>query len=625
MSQQDGSLGDITRVMNDTPIQDLSWMQLTPGENYDNIPSDFNHQAIPQLESQWSNEHFENPFYLVPSKANVVMNDENPRSISPEQIVEVVQVAKQAMMNGSSGKEVASELRDRYASEVIQAAAPELRKVASEEGLLGNVYVDLSAYNSTKEALQRLGHHKIRTASFAVGSPRKERDYVDSFGRCRNLAKTVVASVDYTPAVLSHYENHLKNIGALSHTASITSREDLRLAFLSIKNAQEAAPCDQPKSAPVSDETVVTAMNDLAEQNLSDNDKASADLRLSQARPVLAKIHDLMLKGFTGNTLKQNIRACCASEELNKYSSEISKLAGLQGLIGPVFADLSVYSDAKTACETISRAPMRPKFLISTLPTKMGFSDKVATTLGIPVFTRDSIFPTKTAGEVIMTLESAGKLSSKLAFDYMERLKSGHNNVLSILRSATQEADTPAQVMAPAVADASESATQPMFLSSGDAETKAPIDRASVRTASMQAMQRGLSLTAVQGKVASMMPVGEAIGIVREAVASLEIVSADVLDKCQSERYTLNKNAKLASALKCAECVSHVGPACTQQGRAFEGETMLAPSMSAPSVDPHDGMNLQDGSTMVIDLSNVITPPKNLPPMMGSRPTMGIL
>lgn len=628
MSQQEnGSLGDITRIINDSPIQDLNWLSLTPGENYDNIPSDFNREIIPQLEAQWGSEHYENPFYLVPSKANIVVNEENTHTISPEQIVEVVNVTKRDMMNGLSGREVAASLRDRYPSRVIQAAASELKKVAAEEGLLGNVYVDLSAFNSTKEALDHLGHHRVRTASFAVGSPKREKDFVDSFGRCRNLAKTVVASVDYTPAVLAHYETHLKNLGTLAKTASLTSKEDLKNAFLAAKKANSTSVSSDKQEAVFSvpsDEEASSAMASLKDLSEIKDSQEAASMRMASARPVLAKIQGLMLRGLTGDALKQSIRLACTQENLVTFKPEISKLANLQGLIGPLFVDIAAYADTKTACEAIASSYIRPKYIVSSMATPMGFSDKIASLTGLPVFTRDTLISQKTAAEIILALEEHGKIDNVTAANYLDKLSKEQSSVLNLVREATAAANCKAPEVT-SEAPAEMTASQPVYQGTG--EVQAPqVDREAIKTASLRALNSGVSITAIRGKIASMVPVGEALGIVREAVASLTVVSTDVLDGCHSEKYALAANAKLASTGKCANCVFHVGPACSRQGRPFENEHLEAPSMDVHTVDPSHEMGLQNGN-LVINLDKVVIPARSpitgMEPLMGNRPTMG--
>jgi hypothetical protein len=54
---------------------------------------------------------------------------------------------------GSSLKEA---IQKKYAGDVIRKYAQEIKKVASLQGLLGNVYVDVSYYNSAEEAVQSI-------------------------------------------------------------------------------------------------------------------------------------------------------------------------------------------------------------------------------------------------------------------------------------------------------------------------------------------------------------------------------------------------------------------------------------------------------------------------------------
>ena len=56
-------LGSLSNFMNDKPgVVDLSWLEVVPGENYDNIPSTHNpHDVIPQLVDAWGWENYSSP------------------------------------------------------------------------------------------------------------------------------------------------------------------------------------------------------------------------------------------------------------------------------------------------------------------------------------------------------------------------------------------------------------------------------------------------------------------------------------------------------------------------------------------------------------------------------------
>jgi hypothetical protein len=621
MAQKEKNLGEMIRDPHEDSIIDHKWLEAQPGVNYDNIPSNFEHQIVPQLAEQWGNAQNASPFYLIPNQATNQGTDVDPtvRQVGPGDLTEVVMVAKKAMMSGMAGPEVLAHLRERFPEETLKTASAELTKVASEEGLLGNVYIDLSAYNSTREAVHQLGHHKVRLASFAVGAPMREKDFVDSFGRCRNLAKTVVASVDYSPRVLSHYETHLKNMGAISKTASITNKEELRQAFISArtKRAESLVNTDEQLTGKTDAPDIVASMQAVTEESLTQNAKTAAQLRIAQARPIIAKIQNMMLKGITGDSLKTNIRTACDSETISSLKMEIAKIANLQGLIGPLFVDISAYPDVKTASAAVNSSYMKPRYLIASMPVPMGFMDKVSTQVGIPEFKKESSVTIKDAHDIILALQGAGKIDDQTSCDLMDKAKSGEQTPIQVIRTAAlhkaSDAHTETRI----------AASNDTFLSGGES-VRNSVDRTTIKKAALESIERGVSITSVQSKIASFVPIGEAIGIIRDTLSSMTKVSAEVLDSCQSEKYPLLRTASLICAHKCNGCVFHHGNGCSRQGLSFEGKKMASASESVPSVHIAQEFGIQSNS-IIVDLSNVVIPAKtaSVDPYLGSRATVG--
>ena len=621
MAQKEENLGEMVRDPHEDSLIDHKWLDAQPGVNYDNIPSEFNHQAIPELEKQWSNDDGSSPFYLVPNQVIDLGSTVDPTQ-GQDQIVEVVKVTKKAMMSGMPGHQVLAHLRERFPEETLKAASSELKKVASEDGLLGNVYIDLSAYTSTREAALQLGHHKVRLASFAVGAPTQERNYVDSFGRCRNLSKTVVASVDYSPRVLSHYETCLKNSGAIAKTASITNKEELRQAFIQsrTKRAESLLNTDEHLTGKLETpdrDMTAAALGDIEADTLAQNTKTASQLRIAQARPVIAKIQNMMLKGAVGDSLKHGIRTACDSETISSLKLEIAKLASMQGLIGPLFVDVSAYSDVKTASAAVASSYIKPRYLIATMPVQMGFMDKVASHTGIPVFTKDSTVTAKDASEVILAFQGAGRLSDEATCSYLNMVSAGEQTPLQAIRCASLDTTTITK------AETRVAVANQTYLSAGDS-VRNVVDRTTIKKAAQESMERGLSVTSVRSKIASLVPIGEALGIMRDTLSSMTRISADVLDACQSEKYPLMRTASLVCTHKCGGCVFHQGAGCSRQGLTFEGRKMASSSESVASTHIAQEYGIQH-SAMIVDLSNVVIPAKlaSTNMSMGSRASLG--
>jgi hypothetical protein len=67
----------------------------------------------------------------------------------------------------------------------------------------------------------------------------------------------------------------------------------------------------------------------------------------------------------------------------------------------------------------------------------------------------------------------------------------------------------------------------------------------------------------------------EAVGMVRNIIASVQEISADCLPDCTSERYDLSKNASIKPTKKCANCVLKSASSCIKQSINFSGNMDL--------------------------------------------------
>lgn len=603
------NLGDLSGALGDhEAVADLSWMDIAPGEA-DNFPSESPREVIPQLEAQWTaeKEAGDSGLSLLPNRgAEVHMSAPKDKPVSDAEIQDVVRVAKRAMMSGFMGKDIVPELRARFASEVLDAAQDELKKVAAEEGLLGNVYLDLGAYRTTKEALTHLGHHKIRLASFAVGSPSQEPNFKDPSGNCRNLGKKVVDKVAYTGEVLSHYANHLHSIGALPKEASLETKEQLRQAFLTARmaNKNEGAPEEKPVVPQVTDEQYSNISKEVLNKAATQQSRLAAEVRIAQARPILAKIQGLMLQGARGEDLKRGIRAACDSCTVDEFLPEISNLVGQQGVVGPVLLDVSMFDSVPDATTAINKAPIRPIFIVNSLPHMQGLADRISARTGIPQMRCASDMTQKHAAAVIDTLNKSSRLSDASAAELLEKAKV--EKPLEVVKQAILKSDMELANRAPKMAT---SVPFGSVYTPGSMESSKPkADREKLREAATTALDKGISAEAVQRKMASYIPIGEAIGIMRESMAALDCISAEALDSCQSERYSIKKTASLVKAAKCNGCTFCIGASCSKQARSFKMANVRVASAHVPDVDPSVTLQMGSFNAVDFDLSGVVIP-----------------
>jgi len=552
---------DLTKFLSEDKeamtVPDLDWLKLSVGDK-DNIPTPNNVQIIPQLEEAWSHRT-DQQLQMVP---NVVVQMEKAASdiVSKEAVDGLVKQAKKEMMTGISGKTLAAKLSSMYPLDVIKASKDELVKLSAEQGLLGNVYLDMTPFETCKEAAKILGKNKVRTAKYIVGSPTKQACSSHKNGYCKEMSKRVVQAVDYSKELLSEYTQHLRVAGLIDAGASVDSKDALREAFLGLTIK------DQPMSKKASGEDRVDMGKvrvDLAkemEKNATVMQKEASMRRFHEVRPLLAHMQNQMLRGKIGSDLKEALLSKYAGADLAKYKDEIRKIASLQGLMGNVYVDVSYYKTPEEAIKAIKSASTNPIYLVQTVKANE-YDDtlvKVAKATGCSEMPRDGKVDKKIAMSYVEDLKFTDKISSDTADTLQSRIAAG-DSVLGILRDAfmaTREykrAVRTGGVMATELQSVSKKAT----------------DRDTLKGSVAKALEAGISMDKVETKLASMVPTVEAVGMVRDVLAGMEVVDVDCLPKCTSEKYQFKYDARLKRAHKCEGCILKASSACTQLGVRF--------------------------------------------------------
>jgi hypothetical protein len=570
MSEKPEKQSDFTDFMDDKNasairVPDLDWLMLTADSNK-NIPVPMNVETIPQLEENWKRTG-EASTSLIP---NIIKSEGVSPSdkIKAEDIRDVVLAAKKEMMKGSTGKVLASKLAALYPKNLIRAAKDELIKLASEQGLLGKVYIDLSPFDSCQEAARVLGPSRIRLAKYIVGKPRRHVCSSHLGGYCKELRKDVVEAMDYNADILSAYTTHLRVAGMIGPEDVIDSKDMLRSALLKASESTRPETVQSQKKEPER-VTPVTAAQALerdqafASQLLKDAVEAEGDKsrsRFLEARPFVAFIQDEMLKGRTGNSLKEAIIKKYPSDVIAKFSSELRKMASLQGLLGNIYVDVSYYNSPEEAVFAIKNAHTNPSYLVQSV--KFGkFDDtlqQVASKTGCEILPRDGKIDATVATSYIDDLQFTKKISSDQAEDSRKRIVAGEN-VLGVLKNLYIDSIN----YKPAIR---EGGVKAYFYQE---PIKKYANREKLKEATYKAVEAGFSIEKIEEKLASQIPTAEAVGIVRSVIASVKEIDANVLTKCPMEQYQLSHDAKIKKAAKCKNCIMAVEVGCTKQGLKF--------------------------------------------------------
>lgn len=556
------SLGDISNFMSEekeaVKLPDLDWLALDIKDK-DNYPTPNNVESIPQLVQQWSHNDVHTA-ELIPNQISVAPMTE--KKASSGEIQSVVDTAKKEMMKGLVGKGLVERLSSLYQKDLLIAAKDELSKVAQEQGLLGNVYIDLSPFESCAEASKVLGHNRIRMAKYVVGQPKRHVCASHTAGTCKELRKKVVASMEYNQDLMDEYTTHLRIAGIISPETKLASKEDLRMAIVASKNSkkkdvEEKELNDQPT---LLDETIKEAFEKELNRSVADIQSSQQPSGFERIRPVLALIQDEMLKGRMGDALKGCIKKKVATELINEYQEQIKKIAALQGLLGNVYVDVSFYKSPEDAIHAIKTATTNPTYIMQSV-SKGEFDntlEKVAKATGCQILHRDGKISKKIALSYIDDLNFSGRISSDVAGCLKGKVEASDNTLGVIKEAFLQTLNY--------VKPQKEGGVKAYFASLNNTKYGT---KDKLKTAAYKSLEAGYSVDKVREKLSEKVNTIEAEGMIRDVLASLKEVNADVLSNCKNDKYKLASDAYIKKTAKCMDCVLAADHTCTKQRAKF--------------------------------------------------------
>lgn len=311
-------------------VVDHSWLKVDPA-TYDNYPSDNNPvRVLPKLSDLWRTD--EANATLVP---NIEIRDLPGRTAEDEaksSIPEVIREAKKAMMSGKIGSEVADHLRSRFNKTQIQAAAEGLKSLSSEMGLLGNVYVDVSAFKTLDEADKFMSNHRTKLARDLLFDPSTVSPSV-----VMNLAskyrRNATTEIEYSDETLDRYRSHLVAAGRIPESFEIKNKDDLKKAFLyerPEKDTRPMLPINKGKKA--SREQAEEELRALKAESIKKALEASEAIIVPKVRPIISFIQEKLSSGKDRSDLKEMLRSNFSSEDIEVAAPFISMAISKKGL-----------------------------------------------------------------------------------------------------------------------------------------------------------------------------------------------------------------------------------------------------------------------------------------------------
>jgi hypothetical protein len=312
------------------PIADHSWLNVDIS-TYDNYPSDNNPvRVIPKLNAIWDHNANQSGINLIPNSTVMPLGVNS--SVEDQKVVtQVIKEAKKAAMAGLKGKALTDHLRARFAKAHIASAAEGLKKVSEELGLLGNVYIDASAFNSYQEAENFLKQHRTRLAQdILLNSDSMSSSVVSVLAS--NFHKNAVDKIEYNESLFNKYKSHLVSNGRIASDFVIDSKESLRQAFLAEKIVVQPEVVAKKKEKVLTEDEMAAGFNQMAEQKSIESAEIQDSIQMSTISPVISYIQENISKGKTASDVKEMLRSRFLMNDIKTASEAISIVLSKDGL-----------------------------------------------------------------------------------------------------------------------------------------------------------------------------------------------------------------------------------------------------------------------------------------------------
>ena len=330
------TLGDISKFLGDSnKLTDYSWLDIDP-KDYKNMPFDPIPQyiAIPKLQEAWrhTNDSQANPNLVPNIDLNFIKTPANAPEVTPEKIHNFINFLKTQAVTLKKKDDLLDIIKNCSSSELRKAAKSDLEKLASEYGLLWNVYIDPSVFSNCPQGATFL-NKKAKSALYLKAMNKCADCIHNSNNRCALYKKDIVSEIPFNDSLFGFYSAHLS--GVHGTPIKVSSVSELRNAFLTTPKYDvpmaEFKPSMFEKEGRTLEEKEQEFKEELEElrQDLLniDKEKVSKDLGLQ------------LSFGYKGKALKGYINQKYSKEELTKHKDIFANVLSKQGSLGQVYFD----------------------------------------------------------------------------------------------------------------------------------------------------------------------------------------------------------------------------------------------------------------------------------------------
>lgn len=353
-------LGDIGHFLDEEPVNDLSWLEVSP-EEYRLYMETLPHQnldSVPELLAHFKDLTDAQAFHLAaenrePVQPTTPFWSERPhfgRITDAEAVALVEHFTKAQVQAGVKAKQVIANLKLKFDPRTLKASLDRIRAVLGERGLLGSVYLDSRLFpKCAAGGLVRDLTATNRQANYVLAKSECVDCVHNKEGRCAVFTKQLVFDVQYDESLWDQVKGRLRDKD-IADLQGLPVKERIQQAMLRAPRAKEIVQGHKPVQAHLADSvSPQEAAKRLMASESTQEIVGNVQLRRKQLRWAKA-----MLSGEHGPTIVERV----------KHDPDLAPLKQDLHLMGPLYANIAYFPTYKEAASFIEALDTPPPFIV---------------------------------------------------------------------------------------------------------------------------------------------------------------------------------------------------------------------------------------------------------------------
>ena len=459
-----------------------------------------------------------------------------------KRVSDALKMAKSQATNGKNAIEIAQSLKQKLTEDEIRSL-PGIRDLLNAPVIWAMFVDDPSAFDSCDQAKSKLRDlDKNRKSLYVLSNTQCSGCRENEHGRCRKLDKKLIKGLDFTPEMFGEISEALRMQGLITAGESVVSTDGIKNAFSPKKDSSVRvynAP-KREKSATIPADEATAQLHSFSVKKAEELIQNQRDSTNNDAKLIAQKILPLIYKAANKIEI-QNVESTLFSSDKKKLFHVLYNGLNEDPLLKSRLAfPRLVFSSCKQAKAFMDENDIKTGYIkaIDQCNDCKNHIEGQCHLLGGALLTKHARVPEHDRFAAIDNTCSNSGEAKKLK-------KIERNKYLAGLRQALQ--------MNGPISTRTSSHSVPGMNSEIDL-TDQFIDKSNALKSAIDKLSSGFQISSVRTMLQSQLGNAMADSIIEDAIFSMPVINANVLDDCTCAGHQYRQGAVIVKSSKCSLC-----------------------------------------------------------------------